>query len=289
MGSGRYSASWTVPDRPPGQIAIVVHAMTPLGRPAPALTFSANTGSNPGFPIIGEEAILSAAAVRPGAPLAIGGLFSLFGLRISRGTNQAQNVPLPDQLGPTRILLDANPLPLFFAGEFASFGQANGMLPFPITPNTVHQFAVMLDGARSAYVDVPVGTAAPAVFTFNQSGSGQGIIVDGANPRILAAPANPVGAGQIVVIYCEGLGAVNRAVTAGAASPFDPAAETRDIVEVTIGGRAARVLFAGLTPGSVGLYQVNVEVPPGIIANDQTPVVVTVNGIPSRPVTIAVR
>jgi uncharacterized protein (TIGR03437 family) len=253
------------------------------------LTLNGNVGANPGVPIISEEAILSAAALRPGAPLAPGGLFSLFGVRVSRGSNPAQNVPLPDVLGPSRLLVDGNAVPLFFAGEFASFGQANGMLPFALAPNTIHQFAMTLDGVRSTYADVPIGVTSPAVFTFSQSGSGQGIIVDGVNPRVLVAPANPTSAGQTIVIYCEGLGGVNQAVAAGSASPFDPPAETRDRVEVTIGGRPARVIFAGLTPGSVGLYQVNVEVPGGVIAGDQAPVVVTMNGVASRVVTISVR
>jgi uncharacterized protein (TIGR03437 family) len=289
VGSGRYAASWTVRDRPAGQLAISVHAMTPFGRPVPTLVLAGTVVVNPGVPVIGEEAILSAASLRQGIPLSPGGIFSLFGIRISRGSNAAQSVPLPDQLGPTRILVDGNAAPMFFAGEFATFGQVNGMLPFTLTPNTTHQFAAMLEGIRSAYVDVPIASASPAVFTFNQSGSGQGIVVDGINQRVLVAPASPTTAGQVIVIYCEGLGAVNRAVTAGAASPSDPPATARDIVEVTIGGRPARVLFAGLTPESVGLYQINAEVPSGIAASDQSPVVVTVNGIASRPVTIAVR
>jgi len=33
--------------------------------------------------------------------------------------------------------------------------------------------------------------------------------------------------------------------------------------DATIGGAPARVLFSGLAPGWPGLYQVNVEVPPG--------------------------
>jgi uncharacterized protein (TIGR03437 family) len=38
---------------------------------------------------------------------------------------------------------------------------------------------------------------------------------------------------------------------------------------VTIGGQTAQVIFSGLSPGFVGLYQVNVTVPPGLSAGNQ--------------------
>jgi uncharacterized protein (TIGR03437 family) len=56
---------------------------------------------------------------------------------------------------------------------------------------------------------------------------------------------------------------------------------------VTIGGLPAQVTFSGLTPGSVGLYQVNAVIPPGVLTGT---VVVTVGGQASQDgVTIAVK
>jgi uncharacterized protein (TIGR03437 family) len=60
-------------------------------------------------------------------------------------------------------------------------------------------------------------------------------------------------------------------------------------VQVTVGGRAARVLFAGLTPGTIGLYQINVEIPSDSPTGDAVPVVVTQKGVASNAATIAVR
>ena len=45
-----------------------------------------------------------------------------------------------------------------------------------------------------------------------------------------------------------------------------------------IGGAPATVQYAGLAPGAIGLYQINVFVPTTATANDLTPVTFTVNG-----------
>jgi uncharacterized protein (TIGR03437 family) len=50
---------------------------------------------------------------------------------------------------------------------------------------------------------------------------------------------------------------------------------------VTIGGVAAQVDFAGLTPGAVGLYQINAVVPANAPTGSQ-PLVVSVNGVGSN-------
>jgi adhesin/invasin len=60
-------------------------------------------------------------------------------------------------------------------------------------------------------------------------------------------------------------------------------------VSVTIGGVPAQVLFAGLTPGFAGLYQVNALVPAGVTPGSQVSIVITAAGQQSKTVTIAVR
>jgi len=61
--------------------------------------------------------------------------------------------------------------------------------------------------------------------------------------------------GEVIVIYCAGLGAVNPPVNQGDA----PTTASRTVNEatVTIGGMKADVQYAGVTPGYAGLYQVN--------------------------------
>ena len=48
-------------------------------------------------------------------------------------------------------------------------------------------------------------------------------------------------------------------------------------------------LFAGLTPGYVGLYQVNVQLPTGVTPGNAVPVVVTTANLNSNAATIAVQ
>jgi uncharacterized protein (TIGR03437 family) len=90
-------------------------------------------------------------------------------------------------------------------------------------------------------------------------------------------------------MYAAGLGLVNPPVEAGTAAPATVLTKALNDVTVTIGDKQAAVLFAGLTPGFTGLYQVNATVPEGVTAGDQVPVVLTVAGRSSPPVTIAVR
>ncbi len=49
------------------------------------------------------------------------------------------------------------------------------------------------------------------------------------------------------------------------------------------------MIFSGPAPDFVGLYQVNAEVPANIPTGDAVPVVLTISGIPSNTVTIAVQ
>jgi uncharacterized protein (TIGR03437 family) len=58
---------------------------------------------------------------------------------------------------------------------------------------------------------------------------------------------------------------------------------------VTIGDQPAQVFFSGLAPEFAGLYQVNVIVPSGIAPGANVPVILTVAGVSSPPVTVAIQ
>jgi len=63
------------------------------------------------------------------------------------------------------------------------------------------------------------------------------------------------------VIYANGLGPVSVPQTSGGASSTTQLVGTNAGPTVTVGGAPASIIFSGLTPGSVALYQVNVGIP----------------------------
>jgi len=239
------------------------------------------------LPVIPDGGVLSTASFQPFAPLAPGGMAAIFGSALAEGSNTA-GLPLPGVLGTTRVRLGPAAMPLFFAGESLGLSQVNGIVPYGLAPNVAHQL-IINSSAGAATALVPVAAAAPGVFTVNQRGTGQAIAVHGLNPLLLADAANPIPRGGVIVLYLEGLGATSPAVEAGYPAPSDPLASAAAPVRVTIGGLEAEVLFAGLTPGHAGLYQVNAVVPPQAPAGSEVPVVVTAAGWSSFAVTIAVR
>jgi uncharacterized protein (TIGR03437 family) len=175
---------------------------------------------------------------------------------------------------------------------FSSDGQVNALLPLSLPVNARTQVIVQRGNQFSVPEEILIAPAQPGVFSTASSGKGQGhIYVAQANGTLrLADTANPARAGDTLVIYCSGLGAVDSAVTDGAAAPLDRLVRTVNPATATIGGVNANVGFAGLAPGfAVGLYQVNVTVPSGVTPGDSIPLVLSVAGQLSPTVTLAIR
>jgi uncharacterized protein (TIGR03437 family) len=81
-----------------------------------------------------------------------------------------------------------------------------------------------------------------------------------------------------VILFANGLGPVDQPEPSGFAA--DKIANVSTPYTVTIGGVQANVSFAGLIPGFVGLYQLNVDVPAGLGSGDQ-PVLIQIGGAQS--------
>ncbi len=73
------------------------------------------------------------------------------------------------------------------------------------------------------------------------------------------------------------MGGTNATPDSGAASPASPLALPTLAPTLTMNGAAYPIAFAGLTPGLVGLYQMNFQVPAGLPAGNLA-LVVTQSG-----------
>lgn len=228
----------------------------------------------------------SGASFAANVPLAPGSIISLFGSNLANGTAATPGVPLSTTLAGASAIIAGVQLPLLYGSN----GQVNAVVPAGININTSQQILVQRDNTYSVPISVNVAASEPAVFLYPLPGDPptQGAIVNAISYAV-ADPSNPSTAGDALAIFCTGLGAVNPAVPDGAAAPSMPLANTVATPTVTIGGKNAVPFFSGLSPGFVGLYQIDVTVPAGITPSSQVPVVVSIAGETSPPVTIAVR
>jgi len=287
LREGRWSGTWQ-PRHPAAAVTISLRAESGSPRLAGAVEVSGGLGVNPTPPPeIGSGAVLHAASFRLGAPLSPGAMVSIFGSRLSEGTQAATELPLPLPLAGATAVIAGRPLPLIFASP----NQINAMLPYDLPVEAIHQLLVRRGNTLSVPEPVSIVSTQAGVFTRDQTGRGEGIVVvvhrDGSQG--LVGPDNPAGPGDVLVIYSAGLGEVDPRAIAGAQTPVDPLSSTVQAVSATISGLAAPVLFAGLTPGFTGLYQVNVAVPEGVPSSREAPLVLMQGEQSSPPVTIAVR
>ena len=243
---------------------------------------------NPSAPAIFTGGIVHAASYAKDSPLAPGGIISLFGRNLAASEGGSTSLPLPTTLAGATVNIGGKDVPLFYTNS----GQLNVQIPSDLAPNTRVQALVKVRpaGGSSELLTVPesitLAAASPGIFTASSDGKGQGIVFLGDRLADQTAPAR---AGDVVVVYCTGLGATQPPVTSGQAAPANPPATVTATVTATIGGRPAQVQFAGLTPGFAGLYQVNIQVPTGVSAGSAVELVLSQNGIESNKVTLAIQ
>ena len=235
------------------------------------------------IPAVFPGGVVHAASFAPNGALAPGSIISVFGANLASSPAGASSLPLPKTLAGASLQVGGYEVPLFYS----SGGQINAQLPFELPPNSRPQLIVKGADFVTVPETITVATARPGIFTTTQDGKGQGVIMDVGNR--LADAANPAKAGDVVVVYCTGLGATNPAVRSGEAAPASPLAKVVTPVTVTIGGQPATVQYAGLTPGYAGLYQVNVQIPGGVTPGASVSLVISQDGVPSNTVTLALR
>jgi uncharacterized protein (TIGR03437 family) len=280
---GTWTATWT-PVNPVTSALVVTLTAQLLSPPIMGTEqVSGSAPANPLVPIVNSGGVVSTASYA--ASPAPGALISIFGAALAGSSAAATGLPLTDQLETTQLAIGGVSAPLLYVGDT----QINALVPYGLQTNAKYTIIAQRGTAISSPQTISVQEAQPGVFTADESGKGQGYVFKIASDgsETLAAPGAPATAGDVLVIYCAGLGEVQPSLQAGMPAPLMPLEYTVNPVTATIGGVSANVAFGGLTPGFAGLYQVNLTVPSGVTPGDSVPLLLSVAGTSSVPVTMA--
>ena len=283
LQGGQWANTWSPSNVSSTQVTVTGTA----SEISPPLSGSAMIGGglmpNPTVPMIGPGGIVSAASVTLQPPASPGGFISIYGTSLSTGQFSSTGVPYETNLGDTQVYLAGQMLPL----QIAFGGQINAVIPYANIPiDMPAQLFVQQSGQMSTSQTITIAAASPAIFT--DYGTNVGIIQNFTKNYQLVDATHPASAGDVLIIYASGLGAVANPPAPGGAA-IDASSTTISPVTVTIGGQSAPVYFSGLNPGNVGLYQINSAVPAGVTPGTAVPIVVNVAGQQSTPVTINIQ
>jgi uncharacterized protein (TIGR03437 family) len=219
-------------------------------------------------------------AASNGPPIAPGSFVSVYGQNLADTatdwSSAIVNGRLPTSLGGVQVLVNGK-------NSFISYvqpTQVNVLTPLDSVVGSVEVDVITNHGTVVAMANM--AGISPALFTYALQGrfyadalfasDYANVAAAGALPGVTSRPAK---AGDYILLFATGLGQTNPPYPVGqvlaAAYPVPDVSK----VSVLIGGQPALVQFAGMT--YAGVFQINIQVPNGILAGDQ-PIVLGVAG-----------
>jgi minor extracellular serine protease Vpr len=219
-------------------------------------------------PTINTGGVVNAGSGLIGQGLAPGSYLSIYGRALADLALLFRTPYLPLSLGGVSVSFDVPERGLGLPGRihFTSESQVNVQIPWELEGLNSARMKVSIGNLSSAVYTLPLATASPAFFLVTDpTNSTQIIAALDAENRLITAQ-NPARRGAVVQLFGNGLGPVSDRPATGEPTPGSPLRVTSTSPTVRIGGREARVDFSGLTPFSIGLYQLNVAIPADIPA-----------------------
>ena len=200
-----------------------------------------------------------------------------------RGSNlaleaQAPGAPLPRSLGGVCVTANEIAIPLIRT----SATEIQAQLPPELPPGRV-TFTVRSTrlGVSSPGVQVQVNPTGPGIFSIDIGDGQQRAALFHAVDGALVIPDYPAERDEVLILYATGLGPADPAVPGGELNPAEPVSAATEPVGVSVGGQPYEVVWAGLAPGFIGVFQIHIYVPGNRVRGDGLPVVVTAGGVSS--------
>jgi uncharacterized protein (TIGR03437 family) len=240
------------------------------------------------LPTIGSGGVVNGASFVVNSPgFAPGSYISLFGTGLGEVTRRFFTPYLPLSLGNISVSFDIPSQNISYPGAivFISDGQLNVQIPWELAGQTSAVVKVSNGLTSGVTTTIPISPYGPGFFEYLDQSGNTYLAAQDANFRLIG-PSNPAQLGGTILLYANGLGPVSSPPPSGEPTPAGPQS-TITLPIVTIGGQNASVAYSGLSPQSIGLYQVNVVVPQNLAAGPQK-VTLSINGVPAKTSTIVV-
>ena len=228
------------------------------------------------------DKIVNAASflTRPLSPGLIASLFPTTGAKFGPDTAAYPGYPTPRTLADLQVLFNGTPAPLYYVSPT----QINFQVPYsaPTSGTADIQVVQASTGLLYAAGTATMATATPGFLTYNGSGSGQ-VLAQNDDQITLNTNNAPIARSKVLPVYGLGFGQIP------ASQPDDtpPTAAVKMNIQpqVVVGTSLltpAQILYAGLTPGYVGLFQLNILIPDTVPPGNNIALVMSVDSVPSN-------
>lgn len=231
----------------------------------------------PQTPTVNKEGVVSSSAFGGFRTAARGSWLEIYGNNLAQGTRQWTSNDFVGGKAPTD--LSGTSVTIGSESAFVSYvspGQVNVQVPDSLVAGTYNLVVKSPLGDSQPYTitvaDTQPGIFAPSTLAIDGKQYAGVVLADG-------TVASTVTPGQTVTLYGIGFGSVTPTLNAGEIVRSSNAVALP--LQVFFGDTAATVTYAGLAPGTLGLYQFNVVVP-NVAANSAVPLRFQLNGTPGQ-------
>jgi uncharacterized protein (TIGR03437 family) len=220
--------------------------------------------------------VVNGASFQP-EKIAPGSIASVFGTDFSQSVVEASTTPLPRTLASVSLMLNGQPVPLFFVSP----SQINFQVPYEVEPGQ-GQLVITVSNENRLVLTFAVRAAAPGIFL--QPGTSHAVAQN--QDYSLNSPQSPAAPGSVVIVYMTGQGALKVPVSTGSPAEASTLSAAALPASATIGGVPAEIQFLGMTPGLIGVLQANIKVP--AVDRGERAVVLTIGDAASNSAEISV-
>jgi uncharacterized protein (TIGR03437 family) len=248
-----------------------------------------------GPPVTYYQGVVDNALFAAGDPVAPGGIIALFGEQLTSGApTQAMSLPLNSTLGGAMVLVNGTPVPVYYVSPT----QINFLMPYA-TPSGPATVRVIRDGQQGNAVSVNILPVVPRLLRLG-IGNYPIAVIGGLSTVTFPIPSTPglasrpAVAGETIVFYALGLGQTSPAAQDGVAASATqvPGSPKMIVGQSSLPTSGVNVVpaYIGLTPGFVGLYQINVAIPTNVPRGNNVSAMLDMgNGVFSNRVEIAIQ
>jgi uncharacterized protein (TIGR03437 family) len=202
-----------------------------------------------------NAASLALGAVAPGEIVTIFG--SWLGQAGGSGGTIDSNGRLSTRISGLSVTFDGVAAPLLYADAY----QINAIVPFEVAGRATTQVAAVRNGLNSASVTMIVSDRAPGMFTVDQTGAGQAVLIN--EDGFVNSQSHPAKRGSVVTMWLTGMGLLTQSYADGdvPVTTLGSVVNSFTINTVTPGQFPMSILYAGQAPYmAAGVVQINARI-----------------------------